>query len=183
MTGEGFNRRVSQLERDNVMKVKGTTIIDHYVRVRLELNLEEYVLMDFIHNWNQRHKKSSIKFGDYYAGTGIIPIDLQGIMDRLRQRNMLVKDSIGRPDVCGLWREMFNVDEHVKELWKLHNKGNLATVKIRLPKVLKMIPFSQLKERLIAYIDSKEEKQFLKGLHLLSLNLLFDLPQNFKTRS
>lgn len=49
------------------------------------------------------------------------------------------------------------------ELWKLHPKGNKKTAKDRFIKVIKKVPFSDLKEKLLPYIKSNDFC-YLKGL-------------------
>lgn len=49
------------------------------------------------------------------------------------------------------------------ELWSIHKKGNRASAKQRLPKVLKKIKYEELRVLLLAYVKSNDFC-YLKGL-------------------
>ncbi len=119
----------------------------------MKLSMEEYIVLDFVYNHNQ-NKKEDITFRDYYRETGLLPEDVNGFMRHMKERGLLVwNEKEKRVDVNDEWKGNFTTQDLANELWKMHPKGNKATVKERLPKVLKKIPFDELKAKLKAYLD------------------------------
>lgn len=159
-------REVTYMENNGqtVHKIIGFSTINHNVRVRMELSLEDYVLMDYIYSHNQIDNKP-ITFGKYYNHTGFIYEEIEFLFVRLKKRNLLVWDEKHkRVDVCEEWYDIFSSDKIFNELWKIHPKGNKLVAKGCLPKALKKIPFDKLKEKLIAYVSSVEEFKYRKDL-------------------
>ena len=82
-------RKVTVIESTSKKEVRGTTTINHYVRVSMKLSLEEYVLLDFIFNHNQA-RKEIITFGHYYSATGFIRQDIIILFSKLKERGLMV---------------------------------------------------------------------------------------------
>lgn len=156
---------INKDEFDDRNLISGTSVINHRIRINLKLSLEEYVLMDFIHSWNQKNT-APITFGDYFKATGFL--SLEGIEEKFsRMKTMELlwwDDKKKRVDVCQEWKNAFKTDALVKELWSIHPKGNLQTAKERLPKVLLKIQIEMLIPKLKAYIASEPDEQYRKGL-------------------
>jgi len=145
--------------------ISGYSTINHAVRVQLQLSLEEYVLMDFIFQENQK-RTTSIRFDDYFKATGFINENIKELFSLMKDRGLLVLDTkYNRPDVFDEWKAIFSSSDLFAQLWKIHAKGNQPTAKERLPKALKMITFELLKEKLKRYVAACNANQtFKKGL-------------------
>lgn len=146
--------------------IKGATTIIHSIRVNLKLSLEEYVLLSFIDGWNEK-KKEVATFRDFYIATGIMPEDTKAYLNHMKKRKLIVfNEEAKRIDVCNEWKHSFGSSDLVEILWKIHAKGNKKTAAARLPKVLKKIPFEELKAKYITYIKSVSTSEFRhrKGL-------------------
>jgi hypothetical protein len=163
MRGEGNNAIILQAENSSKHEVNGFSVINHYVRLQLGLNLQEYIFLDYIFHTNKKRLKAPISFLDYYKGTGIVPKDISELIENLKRKNLLVWDSSyatvnkhgkkGRVDVCEWWKYSFNDKDMIKQLRKIHRYGNKKTIEERLPKVIQKIPFEELKAKLIAYME------------------------------
>lgn len=130
------------------MKINGTSIINHSIRIKLNLTLHEYILLDFIFS----SKNGNLTFNDYYTNLGFNKTETQNIINSLKEKKFLVWNN--KIDVCHQWKNEFNVDDKVDELWLIHPSGTKAKVKQRLPNVLKQINYIDLKDKLIKYVES-----------------------------
>lgn len=156
---------VTSEEFNGKQKITGKTIVDHRTRVEMRLSLEEYVLLDFIHTFNQAGP-GTITFADYYRETGIIKHDVTEIFKKLKERKLMVwNEKDKRVDVSDEWKMHFNAGGSIERLWKILPKGNKPTAKARLPKVLKMISMDELASKLTAYVQHCDANNiFKKGL-------------------
>lgn len=160
-------KQVTNYEYLKRMEIKGTTTINHRIRVQLKLSMEEYVMMDFIYNWNLNNTETP-KLKHYFLATGYIAEDIQFLFKVMREKKLLIAHGkINKHcDVCPAWYAIFSTSvDQVNELWKILQKGNKPTVIQRLPKVLKQVSFDELKAKLIAYVkDCEVNGAFMKGL-------------------
>lgn len=156
---------VSKSEFSHRRLISGKTMINHRIRVALKMSVEEYVICDFVFSHNKT-KTTSITFGDYYRETGFIAQDIKSFMQQMKTNGLLVwNEREKRVDVNSDWKAHHSTSGLLDILWAIHNKGNKATAKERLPKALKKIEFEELKKKLIAYIKHCDENgTFKKGL-------------------
>jgi len=142
--------------------ITGQTLINHSIRVRLKLSLQEYSLLDFLFTWFKSNTNSpSVK--DYWIGIGCDPAEEQVklLLSKLVQKGFLTLDH----NTTELWEKEFVKDSSATfdVLYKMHQKGNKKTARERFNKVVKKVPFAELESKLKAYIASNEF-QYLKGL-------------------
>lgn len=160
-------KEVTNNEYIKRMEIKGITTINQRIRVQLRLSMEEYVMMDFIYNWNLNNNEPP-KLKHYFQATGYIAEDIQFLFKTMREKKLLIPHGKIEKhcDVCSNWHAIFSTNkDQVEELWQILKKGNKPTVIQRLPKVLKTVPFDELKAKLIAYVkDCDNSQAFKKGL-------------------
>ena len=146
-------------------RVTGSTVINHNVRLNLKLSLEEYTLLDFIHNWNKLNN-NPITFANYYSQTGFIYTEIDTLFKLLKEKGLLVWDAPKkRVDVSDEWKDIFNTDRLFTSVWKMHPHGAKQIAKERLPKVLRKISLEDLQKKLKQYLAfCKENNRFAKDL-------------------
>src|SRR3990167_10876769 len=156
---------ITKAEKALKLKVIGSTLIHHNIRLQFGLSVEEYILMDFICSINKIQSKP-ITFSQYYLKTGFIPENIRNIFSILKEKGLLLWDKEKkRVDVCHDWKNQFDSSPLFDQLWKIHAKGNKNSARERLVRVLKKIPFEDLKTKLIQYkIDCKKSERFEKDL-------------------
>jgi len=133
-------------------KITGSTTINHRIRVEFKLSLEEYVLLDFIFNWNKKSNEA-IRFKDYYVATGFINNDIIELFKVLKEKKLLIKDlNKNRVDVAPEWTALFSTDGSIERLWKIHPKGNKKQASLKLGRVLKKISIDELCSKLTHYV-------------------------------
>lgn len=138
------------------MQVTGTTFINHGVRVRLGLSLQEYTVMQFLADCKDKKlmpgEKSLELIGVHYY-------NLIEIIDSLQKKGFLI-------DLYPNHKWSNEFIEDIDRLWSIHKKGSKATARERLSKVLKKIAIEELIVKLTEYVKSKppEEFEYLKGL-------------------
>ena len=141
-------------------KVKGKTIIDHYIRTQLNLNVLEYVMLDFAFNWFFCMKTTYCSM-DFYEHSGYpSSIDISDTEIKLQEKGFL--DSIGQ--TTEKWNKYFQVNESdFEELWKLYHEGNKQKAKIAYQKCRKITNHATLLDAAKKYLKFKAFKeQFLE---------------------
>ncbi len=141
---------------DNKSKVTGTTIIQHTIRISLGLTLREYVLLDFIFQWHESNK-APITFADYFIGTGIYPQFIGRMFGKLKEKELLFKDTDGKVKTTKKWNDNFDRSSQFEELWKLMNTGTKSKAREAFKKAVKVDSFDNIKAGLIVYKNYKEE--------------------------
>lgn len=149
----------------NQLKVKGFSTINHYIANKLCLVPMEYMIIDFIANWNDKNL-NSISYKDYYEHFGISPFHVDVFLKILKASEFLIWDhKKNRVDISDKWKSEFNFEGKINDLWEIHPAGTKAKAKNRLNSVLKQISFNDLKDKLIKYVkDCKDKDSFPKNL-------------------
>lgn len=134
----------------------GTTFINHGVRVRLGLSLQEYTVMQFLADCKEK------KLDPATSSVEMIGVEIHKIHEtigNLTSHGFLIGTYPNHK-----WSNEFVED--IDKLWAIHKKGSKAKAKERLSKVLKKISIDDLAKKLTDYIKSKppEEFEYLKGL-------------------
>jgi len=137
--------------------------INHAVRLQLNLSLCEYVILEFVFTMNKK-QTTPITFAQYLKEIGLNKNEVTELIPIMKQKELLVWDG-RRMDVYDHWKAKFNTNEHFDELWKIHAKGNKNIARERLSKVIKLIPFDELKVKLKRYLDDcRKSQRFEKDL-------------------
>lgn len=138
------------------MQVTGTTFINHGVRVRLGLSLQEYTVMQFLADCKEKKLNPAEKSVEMI---GVEIHKILGTIGKLTSHGFLIGMYPNHK-----WSNEFIED--IDKLWSIHKKGSRATARERLPKVLKKITIEELIVKLTEYVKSKppEEFEYLKGL-------------------
>jgi len=152
------DRVYRKIERsmDNKIYVKGTTLIDHRIRVEFGLTLREYVLLDFLYNWHSKSNKK-VTYADIWIHTGLInrkPI-VDRMFQRLKEKALLWQDhnDMNKVKVTERWERRFNTTQFFKELWKLMNTGVKKKAEMAVKNAVKVSSEEDIKNGLIKYLD------------------------------
>ncbi len=142
-------------------KPTGSSIIDHGIRYKLKLSVEEYILCDLIYQFNKRYKVGAIINKKYFSIIGFMPDDVIRIGTQLRIKGFIITDAKKkRPATTKLWDDNFNDDIQFDEMWEVHPKGNKAEAREAFIKSVAMVPYNLLLERLMEYIISQPNLEF-----------------------
>lgn len=139
---------------------KHTTIIDHKIRVKLKLSLQDYTLLYFLSEWfkTNKNKPTNEDFINL-IGCKLEDATTQLFLTKLQQKNFINKDYVP----TSLWENEFGSSASFDSLWKLHPKGSKILSKQRLIVVLKKVPFEELEAKLSEYVKTNEF-EYLKNL-------------------
>jgi hypothetical protein len=141
-------------------------LIIHKIRIKLNLSVNEYTILDFIKNWHEKNN-SIIKYEDFnkYLGFSIEEVNI--LYQSLKLKELLFKDIDSKVKTTNLWNIHFDTNKHYEELWKLHNVGNKQKGKQAFEKAITVDAFDNIKKGLVSYISFlKETEQF--PVHLSS---------------
>ena len=115
----------------------GVSVILHKTRIALGLTLEEYVLLDFIYEWNNKNATASPSFKDYFVATGIIRDDINIMFKKLHACGFLTMDSAKRRvTTTNAWNKYFDTPDSFERFWARHPQGNKATALNRFKTVV-----------------------------------------------
>jgi hypothetical protein len=138
---------------------KHITIIDHKIRVKLKLGLQEYTLLYFLSEWFKTNKNKPTN-EDFINLIGCKFDDAtQLFLMKLKQKNFITSDY--KP--TNLWNSEFGSSAGFDKLWEIHAKGNKILSKQRLIVVLKKVSFEELESKLREYVQTNEF-EYLKNL-------------------
>lgn len=140
-----------------------TSTIHHRVRIDLHLNIQEYIVMDYIHQMMELDQVATQEKA--YTDIGISKTNWEVMTNSLLDKGYLELGN--RPTEA--WLKHFNHNDQFETLWKIHPKGKKAIAKKRWDKLKGKVDFELIKEWLIKYRASKSpEKQcFLAGLDVI----------------
>lgn len=137
-------------------KPNGSSIIDHGIRYKLKLSVEEYILCDLIYQFNKRYKVGVLINKKYFSIIGFMPDDVIRIGTQLRSRGLIITDvKKKRPATTKLWNDNFDDDAQFEEMWDVHPKGNKAEARENFIKARGMVPYNLLIEKLMDYLISQ----------------------------
>jgi hypothetical protein len=143
------------------MKPKGTSIIDHSIRFKLKLTVEEYILCDLIYQFNKRYRIGSLTYNKYLSTVGFLPEDVLRIGKSLKQKGFIT-DGLKQKRIVTtkLWDDNFDDDAQFEQLWTLHPKGNKAEARESFMKSIRITGYNLLVEKLQDYINFQPNFQF-----------------------
>lgn len=162
------NKRFEASSRNHpaIRSPRGFSIIDHSIRYKLKLTVEEYIMADLIYQHNKSAPVGAMVTMNYFTSIGFEPENISRVGKSLREKGIVITDEIKkRPAISKLWTDNFDDDAQFEILWKIHNKGNKQEAKINFMKMKKMISFTALCEKLKHYVEYKtDDPIFLKDL-------------------
>lgn len=117
-------------------KITGKSYVDHSIRVKLGLNCNEFIVMQFL-----EEKKSIVSKDVVYSSIGMSMNEFNSYILSLNFKGYLKNH-----EITELWNKAFAVDmNEFNQLWKLFNKkGNKETALSRFKQVIKRITFEEL---------------------------------------
>lgn len=139
-----------------------TTIIHHRIRTELGLTLQEYVIMDYIHQ--KMDKEEEISSDTAYREIGVSKTNFDVTFQSLEMKGFITGT---KP--TDIWLKHFDYDAQFNELWTIHPKGTKKIAKKRWDKLKGKVDFEMLKAWLIKYRASKPPEKicFLNGLDVI----------------
>lgn len=143
------------------MKPKGTSIIDHSIRFKLKLTVEEYILCDLIYQFNKRYRIGSLTYNKYISTVGFLPEEVLRLGKSLKQRGFLIDDAKQKRIVTtSLWNDNFNDNAQFEQLWLLHPKGNKAKAREAFIKTIGIVNYNVLLEKLQEYLGYQTDLNY-----------------------
>ncbi len=143
--------------------VTGKTIINHKLRLRFNLSLMEYIMLDFVHNWSIEHPQKSFEDDDVWRFTGYhLDTDSKTVLALLRQKGMIkiVSSDFYYYEACDAWKKEFDVESDFEEFWEAWEKvGNKQKSKIMYLRARKVAEKEVLLLSALKYIAYRK-KQF-----------------------
>lgn len=127
--------------------VHGRSIIDHRIRCKLGLTVEEYIIIDFM---TAIHSADLIASVECWKKIGITADELETKLKELNFKN---------PDAFQKWREEFAVDAYFEDFWNniFKKHGNKADAKKCYSESVKLVDREYLHERARIYIATKTD--------------------------
>lgn len=146
-------KKLKSFERDNKMFVKGTTTINHLIRVRNDLTITQYVLLDFFMQYNESSNNAEpITFGRIWVGTGLKPTVSQRTILFLKSRGFLYKDK-NKILVLDSYKKQFQETGSFDEFWKISPKGTKTAAMRAYEKLIRKYPHEKICEKYKDYLE------------------------------
>lgn len=162
------DKRFTSVNRSHpaIRKPTGYSIIDHSIRFKLKLTVEEYIMADAIYQHNKACPIGGMTVMKYFTSIGYLETDAIRVGKELRNKGIITTDPLKkRPITTAVWNENFDDDVQFEILWGIHHKGNKQEAKINFLKMKSMISFTALCEKLTAYVTAKaDEPQYMRDL-------------------
>ena len=146
-------------QRDYTAFVKGSSTIDHSVRVKLKIGMDDYAILEFLWVWCKK-KKEPANYKDYWKALGLFPNQIDAILKDLKQKGFIAIGKSERPEPTDLWNKQFMNSDQFEELWKIHPKGTKKEAEKYFPQAIKIAGYEHLKKRLMLYIEDKKDPKF-----------------------
>lgn len=139
----------------------GKTIIDHKIRVELELEFDEYVFMDFLYTIN-KDKSQKLTYDIAFKKTGIVREDINSIVKACMLRGLIEKDKHGKWIVLDKWNKHFDVDKDFNEFWEIFKKrGSKVEAQKHFTKTIKLVEKDKLFNAAKKYIASVSDPIYI----------------------
>jgi hypothetical protein len=145
--------RLKSFERDNTMFVKGVSTINHAIRVRNKLTINEYILLEaFIKKLESPKKNEPFTFGQIWVAVGLKPKTAQRIILNLRDKGFLYKDGeiikVKESFING-----FKEKSDFTEFWLISPKGNKAAAMRAYEKAIRVVTHDVLCKKYREYLE------------------------------
>lgn len=151
--------------------VKGSTLINHRIRIKLNLSFVQYCIMNYLDRISNKNDKVKIIW-NFHEYMGIDEQQAQSEVVSLINTGFLKQEpgetiancTIGKP-----WRDEFKKPtDSFDELWKILPKGSKAKALTKYMEVVQTVSHERLIERRTAYTNWKKstntEFQYMMGL-------------------
>lgn len=163
------DKRFTSVNRSHpaIRKPTGYSIIDHSIRFKLKLSVEEYIMADAIYQHNKSMTVGGMTVMKYFTNIGFLEEDAVRVGKELRNKGIIATDPLKkRPVTTAVWNDNFDDDAQFDILWSIHNKGNRQEAKINFLKMKNMISFTALCEKLQNYVNAKSDgdPQYMRDL-------------------
>ncbi len=134
--------------------VRGTSIINNKLRVKLSLSMEEYALLEAIHE--AKEKKKPLKYDDVFSKTGIPHDTIIAKVAHLEKLNFLKRNDQKKIIMGERWMDEFkDVAEHFETFWEIYKKrGNKADALRNYRKAVQLVDREVLHEKAHLYVES-----------------------------
>lgn len=142
--------------------VKGATMINHRLRLQLNISLVEYIMLDFVYNFSTKYPKIAFTDEDIFKETGYhFDSKAQQIFKILREQG-LIEIVAGQTMIyrtTEVWNKLFDVDAEFLEFWNdIYKKhGNKVDAREKYMQCRKLIDKETLHKKAIEYISIRED--------------------------
>lgn len=149
-----MNLTITSKERDNVPFIRGSTTINHLIRMKNELTLAQYVILDFIISYRESSTKNEpITFGKIWVMTGIIHTEAQVVLKELMLKNLISVDENKHIQVAESYKRQFQNNGNFDEFWKIEPKGNKAAAMRAYEKLIRKYPHDKICSKYKDYLE------------------------------
>lgn len=139
--------------------VKGKSIINHRIRCKLSLSMDEYIACDYIFQTNQKPLQPQ-NFDTCWKLIGMDSSFVRQMTLNLINKGLMITDKLDRYKTTDTWDKEFGFDADFDEFWEIYRKhGNKATAKALYSRVRKMIDKDELHEKARKYVTWVLEKR------------------------
>lgn len=145
---------ITSKEKDNIPFIRGSTTINHLIRMKNKLSMEEYAILDFIMTYRESSKKNEpITFGRIWVATGIMHDKAQEIIKELVKRELIIVDNERRMNVSKSYTVQFQNKGDFEEFWKIGPKGNKAGAMRAYEKLIRQYPHDKICSKYKEYLE------------------------------
>ena len=157
-----------EVKKSSIAGIHGSTIINHKIRVKLDVTAMEYVILEYVYERMKKGKKTSV-FGevdDLWENIGIRPEEFSDYVTDLMDLNLL--EANNGVVVTDLWiNEFVSInDEKFEEFWTTYGKvGNKENARKMFFKALKESTYDHLLIRHAEYVKHLKNVTWKGKMH------------------
>jgi len=138
--------------KQNRYIVFGTSLINHKIRLELEISNDEYVFLDFL-KYMQDQSINKITWGDLWRKIGLDHRDLPPIWRSLKEKGLVYRHESGIVTTSQKWDDMFSAKINFDELWSIYPKGNKQQAREMYKRAIRIQEHTALVEAYKKYVD------------------------------
>lgn len=154
---------LKSFERDNKMFVKGTTVIDHAIRLRYNLTLREYTILATVMELRDgKHKHDPMTYGRFWIASGVKPLHVLNSGRKLIEKGLLYKDDEGLLQVLKEFQDQFKNNSDFEEFWKIAPKGNKQAAMRMYDRAIRQKKHEYICQKYKEYIEFCERTERFK---------------------
>jgi hypothetical protein len=160
------------IAKDKTVKpyyVLGISIINHRVRLKLNLSLSEYVFIDYIKK-HQDDKDTRITYADIFGNTGLKPSEIPDLWKSLKEKKLVYRHETGIVTTTPLWDDHFMQKDNFHTFWNLNVYGNRNKAFVQFERCIKLVSFDVLVSKYKDYLKWCDETDTFKMMASTWLN-------------
>lgn len=154
--------------------VKGSTVVNHKLRIYYCLSYPEYVILDYIHGYQEKFPGKPIEDEKLFRATGYhTGVELTHIVSLLLDKGLIqriaTRDDSWSPECTKEWLKNFDTPADFEEFWKLWGKvGNKQKSIIMYVRARKVVDKETLHAAAEKFVKSSTERFGEVSMHASS---------------